>query len=112
MFNVLRSVGVFESFRCVFSYIWISYPPAQGPHHVRGLDCFALRLAAVRMFFKTYTEKVWGVPATEIQADWGRAAHQEPVVHQRGRERNPAEAQQKDITSLIEEFQYPSSGRE
>ena len=64
-----------------------------------------------RHFFKTYTEKVWGVPAERDAGRLGRPAHQEPVALQGGdRTRSCPSANQKDITSLIEEFQYPKYG--
>ena len=44
--------------------------PAAGPVALRGLGGGPVRPPAVPIFFKTYTEKVWGIPATEIQADW------------------------------------------
>jgi protoporphyrinogen oxidase len=63
-----------------------------------------------RMFFKTYTEKVWGVDASEIQADWAAQRIKnlslgKAIVNALLPRRN-----QKDITSLIEEFQYPKLG--
>src|SRR5581483_5278034 len=63
-----------------------------------------------RTFFKTYNEKVWGVPATEIEADWAAQRIKNlslfgAVINSILPKRN-----QKDITSLIEEFQYPKFG--
>jgi protoporphyrinogen oxidase len=69
-----------------------------------------------RHFFKTQSEKVWGVPCTEIQADWGaqriknlslfRAAW-EALKPKWVRSRT---AKSKQVTSLIEEFNYPKYG--
>ncbi len=69
-----------------------------------------------RKFFKTYTEKVWGVPATAIQADWGaqrvkdlslfRALWEALKPKRIRRKRDKA----KQVTSLIEEFNYPKYG--
>ena len=63
-----------------------------------------------RHFFKTYTEKVWGVPATEMPADWAAQRIKnlslvKAIVNALLPKRN-----QKEITSLIEEFQYPKHG--
>ena len=58
-------------------------------------------------FFKTYTEKVWGIPCTEIRADWAAQRIKElslkrAVLHAiRGKS---------DDTSLIGSFQYPRLG--
>ncbi len=69
-----------------------------------------------RHFFKTYNEKVWGVPASELSADWGAQrikgmslwnAVWEPVrASLAGARRNQA----RQVTSLIEEFHYPKFG--
>jgi protoporphyrinogen oxidase len=67
-------------------------------------------------FFKTQSEKVWGVPCTEIQADWGAQrikdlslwrAVREALVPRRLRARRSRAEQ---VTSLIEEFNYPKYG--
>ena len=66
-------------------------------------------------FFKTYNEKVWGVSASELSADWGAQrikgmslwnAVWEPIRSSFGRRRDKS----KQVTSLIEEFQYPKFG--
>jgi protoporphyrinogen oxidase len=69
-----------------------------------------------RHFFKTQSEKVWGVPCTEIQADWGAQriknlslfrAVWEALKPKRIRRKA---AKTKQVTSLIEEFNYPKYG--
>ena len=67
-------------------------------------------------FFKSYTEKVWGVPCDKISAEWG-PAHQgtfDPQGHLALREaarRQPGDIRQKGTeTSLIEQFLYPKFG--
>ncbi|NUP48258.1 MAG: FAD-dependent oxidoreductase, partial [Catenulispora sp.] len=57
-----------------------------------------------------YTEKVWGMPANEIEADWAAQRIKNlslfnAVVNALAPKRN-----QKQITSLIEQFQYPKYG--
>ena len=68
-------------------------------------------------FFKTYTEKVWGVPATELSADWGAQRVKDLSLVPRGRRSDQAEALPRGratasnaVTSLIEEFKYPKYG--
>jgi protoporphyrinogen oxidase len=63
-----------------------------------------------RAFFKTYTEKVWGLPCTEIRAEWAaqriqglslaRAVLNATTLNKRGQ----------GIKSLIHEFDYPRLG--
>lgn len=57
-------------------------------------------------FFRSYTSKVWGIPPNQIQADWGGAAHPEPVARQGDLER----ARARQHHCLIEEFSYPRLG--
>jgi protoporphyrinogen oxidase len=108
--NALRGLGVVEAVRCVASYLWAQVRPPRDQSHFEGwtIARFGRRLYSI--FFKTYTEKVWGMPATSIQADWAaqrikNLSLRSAVVNALLPRRN-----QKDITSLIEEFQYPKLG--
>ncbi len=108
--NALRNLGPIEAARCVASYGWVRIrPPAdQSNFETWTAARFGWRLYG--MFFKTYTEKVWGVDASEIQADWAAQRIKNlsllsAVVNSLLPRRN-----QKDITSLIEEFDYPRFG--
>jgi protoporphyrinogen oxidase len=70
-----------------------------------------------RTFFKSYTEKVWGVPCQEISAEWGAQRIKglsvtKAIAHALASPfRNTADAAQKQTeTSLIERFLYPKFG--
>ena len=57
-----------------------------------------------RMFFKTYTEKIWGMPASEIRADWAAQRIKSLTLAKAlGNALSPRRTQ---VTSLIEEFFY------
>jgi protoporphyrinogen oxidase len=107
--NVLRSLGILESIRIVLSYLWVRIKrPNQDSFEGWVASRFGWRL--YRMFFKSYTEKVWGIPTTEMPADWAaqrikNLSFMSAVMNALLPRRN-----QKDITSLIEEFQYPKYG--
>jgi len=68
-------------------------------------------------FFKSYTEKVWGVKCNKIKAEWGRQrikglsiAAILKDIFKKFKKRN-RDINQKDIeTSLIEKFMYPKYG--
>jgi protoporphyrinogen oxidase len=62
------------------------------------------------MFFKTYTEKVWGMPASEIQADWAAQRIKNLSLWKALTNALMPRRNQKVITSLIEEFEYPRLG--
>lgn len=68
-------------------------------------------------FFKSYTEKVWGIPCNKISAEWGaqrvkglsiKKAIEDFISKVKGRR---SDIQQKNVeTSLIEQFLYPKYG--
>ncbi|MDP9435912.1 MAG: NAD(P)/FAD-dependent oxidoreductase [Actinomycetota bacterium] len=108
--NALRNLGVLEALRCVLSYVLVRVRPPKDQSNFEGWVAARFGWRLYRIFFKTYTEKVWGVPATQIQADWAAQRIKNlslftAVVNALLPKRN-----QKDISSLIEEFQYPMYG--
>jgi protoporphyrinogen oxidase len=108
--NALTNLGMLEASRCVLSYGWARVRPPKDRSSFEGWVSARFGKRLYRHFFKTYTEKVWGVPATELQADWAAQRIKNlslwsAVVNSLMPRRN-----QKAITSLIEEFQYPKYG--
>ncbi|HET6811142.1 MAG TPA: NAD(P)/FAD-dependent oxidoreductase [Acidimicrobiales bacterium] len=108
--NALRNLGILEAFLCVMSYVWARISPPKDQDSLEGWVAARFGWRLYRTFFKTYNEKVWGVPASEIKADWAAQRIKnlslwKAVVNALLPKRN-----QKDITSLIEEFQYPKHG--
>ena len=108
--NALRNLGLWEAILCGFSYLWARIrPPADESNYENWLVArFGWRL--YRTFFKTYTEKVWGVPVADMPADW--AAQRVKNLDLRKAVMNAIlpKRNQTDITTLIEEFQYPKYG--
>ncbi|MGH9041413.1 MAG: FAD-dependent oxidoreductase, partial [Acidimicrobiia bacterium] len=68
--NALRNLGAIEALRCVASYAWARLRPPKDQSHFEGWVSARFGARLYGIFFKTYTEKVWGVPADEIEADW------------------------------------------
>ena len=65
------------------------------------------------IFFKTYTEKVWGIPCTEIAADWAAQRIKNLSLREALRSSLFGATQSKDgeiITTLIDQFHYPRLG--
>ena len=67
--EALLKLGVLESIFCVLSYLKARLFPVRNPKNVEDWvsNQFGKRLYGI--FFKTYTEKVWGMPCREISAD-------------------------------------------
>jgi protoporphyrinogen oxidase len=108
--NALRNLGVLESVQCVASYGWARVRPPKDLTTFDGWVSARFGRRLYRTFFKTYTEKVWGVPADTLPADWAAQRIKNlslagAVVNALRPRRN-----QKDIVSLIEEFLYPRLG--
>jgi protoporphyrinogen oxidase len=108
--NALRGLGVLEALRCMLSYALVRLRPPKNQSTFEGWVAARFGWRLYRIFFKTYTEKVWGMSATEIQADWAaqrikNLSLMKAVVRAVLPARNRT-----DVTSLIEEFQYPRLG--
>ncbi len=90
--NALRSLGVVEAVRCVASYGWARVRPPKDQSTFEGWVAARFGCRLYRIFFKTYTEKVWGVPATEIQADWAAQRIKNLSLIKAVTQRHPAQA--------------------
>jgi protoporphyrinogen oxidase len=114
--NALKNLGPIEAVRCVGSYLWVRIHPPKDKSTLEGFVASRFGWRLYRHFFKTQSEKVWGVPCTEIQADWGAQriknlsmfrAIWEALKPKRMRRKA---SKSKQVTSLIEEFNYPRYG--
>ncbi len=107
--NALVGLGMWESIRIIFSYLRAQLRPYREEKTFEQWvsNRFGRRLYEV--FFKTYTEKVWGIPCSEIRAEWAAqrikgltlpAAVRNALFPPRG----------EVIKTLIDEFHYPERG--
>ena len=108
--NALKNLGVLEAVRCVLSYVWARVRPPKDQSTLEGWVAARFGFRLYRIFFKTYTEKVWGVPANEIQADWAAQRIKSLSLGKAIFNALMPKRNQKEITSLIEEFRYPKHG--
>ena len=117
-FEALRNLGVIESAMCVLSYAYRRAVPNADPKSFRQWvsNQFGDRLFSI--FFKTYTEKVWGMSCDDISADWAaqrikglslRSAIIDGVRRSLGQGK-AAKAGEPVIKTLIESFDYPRRG--
>ncbi len=68
--DALAKLGALEAILCVLSYVKAGMRPVARPRNFEEwvVNKFGRRLFDT--FFKTYTEKVWGMRCSEISADW------------------------------------------
>jgi protoporphyrinogen oxidase len=108
--NALRNLGLWEAILCGFSYVWARIrPPKDESNYENWLVArFGWRL--YRTFFKTYTEKVWGVKVSEMPSDWAAQRIKNLDLRKAVLNAILPKHNQTEITTLIEEFQYPKYG--
>jgi|LNFM01.1.fsa_nt_gb protoporphyrinogen oxidase len=121
-FEALNNLGVVESGLCVLSFMYKQAFPNEKPvtFHEWVANQFGERLFSI--FFKTYTEKVWGMSCDDISADWAAQRIKgldlwsamanalrnsiAPKGFKDGTKAHDGEV----IKTLIESFQYPRKG--
>jgi len=113
-FEAFRKLGLMQSVACLASFAYARAFPVKDAKTVHQWvrNQFGERL--FRVFFKTYTEKVWGMSCDEISAEWAAqrikgldlgAAIADALRRSLGRKKQGAVAK-----TLIESFRYPRRG--
>src|SRR5437764_5039805 len=112
--NALRNLGPLETMLCMASYARAKVDPVKDPRSLEDWvrNQFGWRLYS--MFFKTYTEKVWGMSTKELSADWaaqrikgldlGQVIKSALLPQRAPRDRGAV------IKTLIDRFRYPRLG--
>jgi protoporphyrinogen oxidase len=106
--NALVGLGFWESTLILLSYLkWKLFPYTQEDTFEQWVtNRFGQRL--FRTFFQTYTEKVWGIPCTELKAEW--AAQRIKDLSLKSAVLSMFVKPKTTIKTLIEEFDYPRLG--
>lgn len=108
LMNVLGALGMIQSIWIFLSYVrarlFPLVPEASFEDYVSNR--FGRKL--YQLFFMTYTEKVWGIPCTEIRAEW--AAQRIRGLSFTSALKSAILQNGNGIKSLIEEFDYPRLG--
>jgi protoporphyrinogen oxidase len=107
VFDTLFKLGIWESFLIVLSYLKSKWQPLPVEDNLEQwvTNRFGERL--YKTFFKTYTEKVWGIPCNQIQAEW--AAQRIKGLSIKTAVLN-AVFGSNNTKTLIKEFEYPLLG--
>jgi protoporphyrinogen oxidase len=112
--EALFKLGLFESIRCLASFAKAKLRPVTNPKTFEGwvTNQFGDRL--FRIFFETYTEKVWGMKCSEISADWAAQRIQGlslgAAIKHALLPRGKLKGRQKIVKTLIDTFRYPRRG--
>ena len=108
--NALQGLGILNAVLIVLSYLWSHLRPYPVEENLEQWVSNRFGKRLYRIFFKTYTEKVWGIPCTEIRAEW--AAQRIQGLSLTKAILNAAQLQRRSdvIKTLIDKFQYPRLG--
>jgi protoporphyrinogen oxidase len=108
--EAMHKLGLVESAHCVLSYLKARLRPHKNPRSFEDWvsNQFGQRLFDI--FFKTYTEKVWGMSCKEISADWAAQRIKGLSLWNALWPRKAPTDKSKAIKSLIDTFRYPRRG--
>ncbi|HET9417911.1 MAG TPA: NAD(P)/FAD-dependent oxidoreductase [Chthoniobacterales bacterium] len=113
-FEALIKLGVFQSILCVLSWLKARLLPVRDPRNFQDWVSNQFGRRLFKIFFKSYTEKVWGMSCKEISADWaaqrikglslGSAIKNALIPQRYNGDRSHV------IKTLINSFRYPRKG--
>jgi protoporphyrinogen oxidase len=106
--DVVARLGIWESTRCALSYLWAARHRNDEAHTFEDWVTTRFGRRLYDAFFRSYTEKVWGIPGSQIRSLW---AAQRIKNFSLGRAiLSILGFGKKNVTTLIEEFRYPRLG--
>ena len=116
--ETLRNFGFWRAIRIALSYLRSAMFPIRPANNLEEFFINRFGRELYLTFFKSYTEKVWGVPCTQIPAEWGaqrikKLSVGKAVGHflrHSGRPKKGDLSQKNTETSLIDQFVYPKLG--
>lgn len=113
-FEALIKLGIVRSTLCVLSWLKAKLFPVRNPNNFEDWVSNQFGKRLFNTFFKSYTEKVWGMSCKEISADWaaqrikglslGSAIKNALIPQRYNGDRS------KVIKTLINSFRYPRKG--
>lgn len=112
IFDALKKLGLLESVLIVGSYLWVKIKKIFKKNQIKTFEDWTVNQFGRRLFdifFKTYTEKVWGIKTSEIGAEWAAQRIKNlslvsVIIDSLGLNKKGK------IKTLIEEFKYPKLG--
>ena len=117
--ETLLKLGFVRAIKIGASYVHSALFPIQDERTLEHFIVNRFGRELYRTFFKSYTEKVWGVPCSQISAEWGAQrikglsiwkTLQHALRKPLGRNGDGDLSQKNTQTSLIEQFMYPKLG--
>lgn len=116
-FEALRNLGIWRSTTCMASFAKAKLFPRREVKSFEDWTTNQFGQKLFSIFFKTYTEKVWGMPCNEMSADWAAqrikglslwGAVVDGLKRSLGLNKRPNDGMQ--TKTLLESFRYPRLG--
>ena len=108
--NALRGLGLWNAIALVASYFYAQVRPHPVEENFEQWVSNRFGRRLFETFFKTYTEKVWGIPCTEIRAEWAAQRIQGLSLARAILNATPLTRRGPAIKTMIDAFQYPRLG--
>jgi protoporphyrinogen oxidase len=115
--NALLNLGPFEAARCLAAYAQARVHPVAEPTSFEDWVSNQFGHRLFEIFFKTYTEKVWGISTKELSADWAgqriRGLNLLEVIRSAllpAGLRHGLSGERAIVKTLVDAFRYPRRG--
>jgi len=113
--NALLGLGIWNSILIFFSYLIAQLFPSKEEETFEQWVSNRFGKRLFKIFFKTYTEKVWGISCNEVSAEWAgqrvkglslMTALKDAILKSQHNQKDKKNV----IKTLIDEFDYPKFG--
>lgn len=106
--NALSGLGMLEASRCILSYLKQKIFPLRDLSSFESwvTQRFGKRLYII--FFKTYSEKLWGIPCAELDSDFASQRIKKLSLFEAIR--NAVSSKNNKHATLVDQFAYPLNG--
>src|SRR6266487_4611642 len=112
--NAFLNLGPVETARCLVSYAQARMHPVVDPQSFEDWVSNQFGRRLFEIFFKTYTEKVWGIPTSELSADWAgqriRGLNLVEVIRNAVLPPSWRGGEHAIVKTLVDAFRYPRLG--
>lgn len=112
--KTLRDLGFVKTLKIIWGFFYIKIFPKKDESTLENFYINRFGTELYKTFFKSYTEKLWGIPPSQISSEWGaqrvKGVSLTGVVIDSIKKMLGVKNNKNTETSLIEQFKYPALG--
>lgn len=109
-FNALFGLGIFQSIYCVLSYVKSKFFPIKNESTFDSWVSNRFGRKLYEIFFKSYSEKLWGIPCHELDADFAAQRIKKLSLYEAIKSAFIGSGMRTKHKTLVDEFAYPNKG--